>query len=238
MHGIGFRLRFLSKCHLRAKMVDDPLYACIFCLQDGRTLEESDATVFFSQGQLFSHLSRHPRPLPHVPGVTVIDGPERPPENRNNYDLHFVAPPMHSELDGIRRELLQLPTGVAVETFRKSHGTLRKPSDNVMPIQFPAGAKIVGIEFPAIYKGEWAVGWFDNVRGPFPAECVRLDPPPRNEIRAQGTSALQATVRWKWASGSAYRNSDSDWLRLDRNETVSNIICMYTVPPPSAPLSM
>lgn len=222
MHGIGFRLRFLSKCHLPAKQVDDPLYACIFCLQEGRTLEESDATVFFTQSQLFSHLSRHPRPLPEVQGLTVIDGPERPEEFRNDYDLHFAVPPNTSELDGIRRELQQLPTAMAIETFRKAHGALRRPFDGVVPIQFPIGSKIVGIEFPAKYKGEWAVGWFDNVRGPFPVEHVRLDPPPRNEIRTQGTSALRATTRWKWASSSAYRNSE--WLKLDRNETVTNII--------------
>ncbi|CAK7227987.1 hypothetical protein SCUCBS95973_006730 [Sporothrix curviconia] len=222
MHGIGFRLRFLSKCHLPAKQVDDPLYACIFCLQQGHTLEESDATVFFSQGQLFSHLARHPRPLPNVPGVTVVDGPELPPEFRNNYDLHFTLPPVTSELDGIRRELQQLPSATAIEPFRKAHGALRRPPDGAIPIQFPVGSKIVGIEFPAKYKGEWAVGWFDNMRGPFPAEHIRLDPPPRNEIHStQGTSALRATVRWKWASSSVYRNSD--WLRLDRNETVSNI---------------
>ncbi|KIH93969.1 sh3 domain containing protein [Sporothrix brasiliensis 5110] len=222
MHGIGFRLRFLSKCHLPAKQVDDPLYACIFCLQEGRTLEESDATVFFTQGQLFSHLARHPRPLPEVSGVTVIDGPERPEPYRNDYDLHFTTPPVPSELDGIRRELLQLPTAVATETFRKAHNALRRPFDGAVPIQFPVGSKIVGVEFPAKYKGEWAVGWFDNVRGPFPVEHIRLDPPPRNEIRTQGTSALRATARWKWASSSAYRNSE--WLKLDRNETVTNII--------------
>ncbi|OAA68406.1 sh3 domain containing protein [Niveomyces insectorum RCEF 264] len=222
MHGIGFRLRFLSKSHLPAKQVDDPLYACLFCLQEGRTLEESDATVFFTQNQLFAHLARHPRPLPEVPGVTVIDGSERPPEIRHNYDLHFTMPPANSEMEGIRRELLQLPTATAVETFRKSHGALRRPFDGAPPIQFPAGSKIIGIEFPAKYKGEWAVGWFDNVRGPFPVEHVRLDTPPRNEIRTQGTSALRATARWKWASGSAYRNTE--WLRLDKNETVSNIV--------------
>ncbi|CAK7206868.1 hypothetical protein SEUCBS139899_009674 [Sporothrix eucalyptigena] len=222
MHGIGFRLRFLSKCHLPAKQVDDPLYACIFCLQEGHTLEESDATVFFSQGQLFSHLARHPRPLPNVQGITVIDGPEIPEQFKNNYDLHFAMPPVHSELDGIRRELQQLPTAMAVETFRKAHGALRRPPDGAVPIQFPIGSKIVGIEFPAKYRGEWAVGWFDNVRGPFPVEHIRLEPPPRNEIRTQGTSGMRATARWKWASSSVYRNSD--WLRLDRNETVSNIV--------------
>ncbi len=223
MHSISFRLRFLSKSHLPAKQVDDPLYACLFCVHEGRTLEESDATVFFSQSQLFSHLARHPRPLPNVPGVRVIDGPERPEEFRNDYDLHFSLPPVPSELDGIRRELQQLPTGTAIETFRKSHGTLRRPADNTMPIQFPAGSKIVGIEFPAKYKGEWGVGWFDNMFGPFPADFVRLDTPPKNEIRTQGASPMRATVRWKWAVGTAYRNTD--WLRLEKNETVTNVVC-------------
>ncbi|CAK7270841.1 hypothetical protein SEPCBS119000_004291 [Sporothrix epigloea] len=222
MHGIGYRPRFLTKCHVQTKLSHEPMYACVFCVQLGQTLEESDATVFFSQTQLFSHLARHTRPLPHVPGVTVIDGAELPPEFRNNYDIQFTLPPVTSELDGIRREIQQLPTATAIETFRKAGGALRRPPDGSVPIQFPIGSKIVGIEFPAKFKGDWAVGWFDNVRGPFPTEHIRLNPPPRNEIRTQGTSALQATARWKWASSSVYRNSD--WLRLDRNETVTNVI--------------
>ncbi|CAK7269766.1 hypothetical protein SEPCBS57363_003766 [Sporothrix epigloea] len=222
MNGIGYRPRFLSKSHVQTKLANEPMYACVFCVQLGHTLEESDATVFFSQAQLFSHLARHPRPLPNVPGMTVIDGAEVPHEFRNNYDIQFALPPVTSELDGIRRELQRLPTATAIETFRKVGGAVRRPPDGSAPIQFPIGSKIVGIEFPAKFKGDWAVGWFDDVRGPFPTEHIRLNPPPRNEIRTQGTSTLQATVRWKWASTSVYRSSD--WLRLDRNETVTNII--------------
>lgn len=234
MQGIGFRLRFLSKSHLPAKQIDAPLYACVFCLQEGHTIEQSDATVFFTQGQLFKHLARHPRPLAEVAGITVVDGPERPAEFRDNFDLHFSLPPANSELDGIRPELSQLPTGTAVDTFRKMHGSLRRPVDETWPHQFPVGAKIVGIEFPAKYKGEWGVGWYDNVRAPFPADAVRLDTPSKSEIRTQGTSSMRAVSRWKWATGSAYRNSE--WLRLDKNETVTNVACKCLNDVPSKPM--
>ncbi|KAL3952387.1 hypothetical protein ACCO45_012330 [Purpureocillium lilacinum] len=73
---VGYRLRFLQKSHLPAKRVDDVLYACLFCIHDGHTLDESDSTVVFTIGALFSHLARHPRPQPVVPGVVVVGTPD------------------------------------------------------------------------------------------------------------------------------------------------------------------
>ncbi|RAL60286.1 hypothetical protein DID88_000065 [Monilinia fructigena] len=60
--GIRWRQRFISKCHLKTTSVDDPIYGCIFCIEDHRTVEDHDATVFFSVTSLFRHLARHPRP--------------------------------------------------------------------------------------------------------------------------------------------------------------------------------
>jgi len=222
-HDIHFRLRFLQKSHLAARTVDEALYACMFCIQQGRMPEESDATIFFSQGQLFAHLARHPRPLPVVPGLTVIDAPEIPPPFRNDYDLHFTDPPRASQMvdPAVAREVAALPTARAVETFKKVNNVLRRPPGGAVPLQFAKGQRIVGIEFPPRYNGEWAVGWADGSKAPFPVECVRLDLPARSDVRLQSVSGLKATARWKWAP----KDKDGNWLKLEKGETISNISC-------------
>ncbi|KAF4470758.1 hypothetical protein FALBO_2330, partial [Fusarium albosuccineum] len=91
-NGIGYRLRFLQKSHLPTRRSDDVMYGCVFCIHQGRTLHSSDATVFTNQKSLFAHLARHPRPLPAVPGFTVIEQADMPDRHRNDYDLHFKSP--------------------------------------------------------------------------------------------------------------------------------------------------
>lgn len=49
-------------------------YGCLFCAHTQSVVHEDDATVFASSDQLFRHLSRHPQPLPEVPGLTVYYG--------------------------------------------------------------------------------------------------------------------------------------------------------------------
>ncbi|KAJ2986704.1 hypothetical protein NUW58_g4899 [Xylaria curta] len=113
---VGFRLRVLQKSHLPIRAVEEQLYGCLFCIQAGRTLEESDATVFFNQKQLFAHMTRHPRPLPKIPGITVIEEPELPPQVKDNFDLHFPHPPTESVMVGLTREVARLPAAVAIST--------------------------------------------------------------------------------------------------------------------------
>ncbi|KAK3944901.1 hypothetical protein QBC46DRAFT_437685 [Diplogelasinospora grovesii] len=205
---VSFRLRFLSKSHLPARHIDDQLYGCLFCIHSGRTCEESDATVFFTQKQLFAHLARHPRPLPHVPGLKVVDAQQVPPELRNDYDLHFTHPP-----------------GTV------TNSALRTPPDRAAVLQFAAGAKIVGVEFPAKYNGEWGIGWADNVRAAFPLDCVRLSPPEKRDVRMQATSNMSAVARWK-RHPREKNGKDKDqmvqWLKFDRGEVITSISFPYT----------
>ncbi|EON97712.1 putative sh3 domain-containing protein [Phaeoacremonium minimum UCRPA7] len=219
--GIGFRLRFLQKSHLPAKHVEDQLYACLFCIQVGETLDESDSTVFFSQKQLFSHLARHPRPLPEVPGLTVIESKEIPTNFRNDYDLCFENPPQASQMPALARELSLLPSATAIEMYRSTPSkSIRRPPDGMKVLQFATGAKIVGVEFPAKYQGQWCVGWADHDWAAFPADVVRLDPPQEKDIRKLGTSNMKAAVRWKWS----VKNKDrGDWLKLDKGDMITNI---------------
>ncbi|EJT77809.1 hypothetical protein GGTG_02914 [Gaeumannomyces tritici R3-111a-1] len=250
---IGFRLRFLSKSHLSAHTIEDQVYGCLFCVQQGHTTEESDATVFFSQKQLFMHIARHPRPLPIVAGLNVIEGdagdvPGKPsssatadlllPVWRNGFDLHLTMPPAPSKtgsdhVAGLQQLLETLPAARAVETIRQAIGTVRAPPDTSLPpLQFATGARIVGVQFPARFGGEWASGWNDNAKGLFPASAVRLEQPPSEQVvntSQQGGANMRAVARWKFAvkEGRDQRRGGSEWLRLEKGETINNIGWAY-----------
>ncbi|KAL8382701.1 hypothetical protein RB595_006473 [Gaeumannomyces hyphopodioides] len=250
---IGFRLRFLSKSHLPARTIEDQVYGCLFCVQQGHTTEESDATVFFSQKQLFLHIARHPRPLPMVAGLNVIEGdagdvPGKPsssaaadlllPVWRNGFDLHLTMPPAPSRTGngyaaGLQQLLETLPAARAVETIRQAIGTLRAPPDTSLPpLQFATGARIIGVEFPARFGGEWVSGWNDNAKGLFPASAVRLEPPPSEQVvtaSQQGGASMRAVARWKFVikEGKDQQRGGSEWLRLEKGETINNIGWAY-----------
>ncbi len=201
-------------------MIDEQMYGCLFCIQAGHTLEESDATVFFNQKQLFAHLARHPRPLPKVDGITVIEEAELPPHLQDNFDLHIPHPPTESVMSGIAREVARLPTAIAMDTRKMSHGAIRLPPDRQPVLHFAIGAKIVGIEFPPKYEGKWAIGWHDGVRAAFETDAVQLEAPPKAEVRMQATSSVQAVARWKWN-----QKGDDRWLKFDKGDVIRNISC-------------
>ncbi|KAI1079199.1 hypothetical protein F5B20DRAFT_545378 [Whalleya microplaca] len=222
-NNIGFRLRVLQKSHLHVRHVDEQMYCCLFCIQEGKTLEESDATVFFNQKQLFSHMAKHPRPLPEVAGITVIEEAERPKEMKDNFDLHFTHAPVQSVMTGISREISRLPSAIATETRKTQNGVMRTPPDRTPVLQFAIGAKIVGIEFPAKYEGKWGIGWHDGVRAAFEAESIQIDAPPKSEIKMGGISNVQAMARWKW-----HQKGDDRWLKFDKGDTIKNIGWAFT----------
>ncbi|GAB1318860.1 SH3 domain-containing protein [Madurella fahalii] len=247
---VSFRLRFLAKSHLPARQPSDRLYACHFCIYAGQTPRPSDATVFFSQKDLCAHIARHPRPLPHIPALTVLDAdasPEVPEHLANNYDVRFTRPSIPSAVpDG--PEMANLPCAVATESFRMTIYGLRMPPDRAETLQFVVGQKIVGIEFPARYEGEWAVGWADDEKGVFPVEYVRLVPPPRRDWRATswgsggsggggggGRGEMSAVARWKMSPPSSSMqgkgNTEEDarerWLKFGKGEVITGISFPY-----------
>ncbi|KAI1813391.1 hypothetical protein GGS20DRAFT_586560 [Poronia punctata] len=220
---VGFRLRVLQKSHLPIRIIEEQMYGCLFCINEGRTLEESDATVFFNQKQLFAHMARHPRPLPRVAGITVIEDVEPSPAQRDNFDLHFPHPPIESVMLGIAREVARLPAGIATETKKiTAHSTMRLPPDRQPVLHFAIGARIVGIEFPAKYEGKWAIGWHDGVRAPLEADTVQIEAPSRSEVKMQATSSVQAVARWKWN-----QKGDDRWLKFDKGDVIKNISWVY-----------
>ncbi|KAH6895620.1 hypothetical protein B0T10DRAFT_455866 [Thelonectria olida] len=222
-NGIGFRLRFLQKSHLPTRRTDDVLYACLFCVQAGRTLHASDATVFTSQKALFSHLARHPRPLPELPGVTIIDAETVPPQFRNNYDIHFKNPQEKHPVIEKANEIALLPTGTSREAARRMYGQ-RLLHDKTPALDMVQAAKIVGLHWPDKYVGEWAMGWHDGIYASLPMEILRLDQPPEEEMQMWGTSQIQVTTKWKF---NPKDRKGTKWLKFDKEEVLSNIGWTY-----------
>ncbi|KAJ3497044.1 hypothetical protein NLG97_g2199 [Lecanicillium saksenae] len=221
--GVGYRLRFLQKSHVQTKRADDILYGCVFCIRLGRTIDPSDATVFFDVKSLFSHLARHPRPLPDVPGIVVIDQEEVPEQYHNDYDLHFTKPPVPHPVLEHEQETAVLPVGVAKEPARKLYGQ-RLLADRTPALALVIGSKVTGLTWPAKYNGEWCMGWYDGVHASVPLETLRLEPPPPRDIRMDGTSHVRAKAKWKFSHKDKEK---TEWLKFDKDEIITNISWVY-----------
>ncbi|KAM0448972.1 hypothetical protein ACHAO4_008201 [Trichoderma viride] len=221
-NGIGYRLRFLQKSHLHAKRVDDVMYACVFCIHTSRTLDQSDSTVFTSTAALFAHLARHPRPLPDVPGIAVVDQTEVPPHLVNDYDLLFNSPPEPHPVRERAAELAHLPTGHAKESARRLFGQRLLP-DRTPALELIQGAKITGLTWPSRYGGEWAFGWHDGVFASIPIEILKLDRPPFSQIKRNNSSRIRAKAKWKFS----IKEKNEDWLKFDKDEVITNISWPY-----------
>lgn len=185
-------------------------------------MEESDSTVFLSQKDFFAHLSRHPRPLPPVSGLQVVETEEIPDHLKNNFDLHLARPTVTSVMTGIIPEIARLPTAIATETKKSTFGMSRNTPDRAPVLQFAIGARIVGVEFPDKYNGRWGIGWHDGIRGAFEADAVQIDAPPKDEVRMRGDSSLQTIAKWKWN-----QKGDDRWLKFDKGEVIKNISCEF-----------
>lgn len=209
-----------------SKTIGEQIYGCLLCVQQRQTTHPNDATVFFGQRPLFAHLARHPRPLPRVPGLTVIQSEEVVPRQfANNYDLHFAKAPLVSGLSQLSgRDLGALPTATAVQTCRASPTSgARRPADGSYTLTFAAGARILGVQFPEKYQGEWCVGWADHEHGLLAAETIRLDPPRSSDARDQGSSSMQAVARWRFAQKDSKETRGGAWLAFGKGEVLTHI---------------
>ncbi|RDW64066.1 hypothetical protein BP5796_10568 [Coleophoma crateriformis] len=219
--GIRWRQRFITKCHLKTNSVDDPVYACIFCVEENKTVEEHDATIFFSVTGFFRHLATHQRPLPTVRGVTVVYGAQ--PPTMLDFDLHFPSSvPTKSEfcLAAIAQKVTSRAAAYASTTHhpKNKHSTSLDPEGNPA-LHFASGARIVGITFPSRFKGEWCTGYHDGQKGSFPASAIMLDIP-SEPVLMSPQSQLIATARWDFKPKDA---KEGGWLKLSKGERVTNI---------------
>ncbi|CAG8979504.1 hypothetical protein HYALB_00013297 [Hymenoscyphus albidus] len=221
--GIRWRQRFLWKSHIKTNSIDEPFYACVFCIQENKTIEEHDATVFFSVKKLFQHLARHSRPLPDVPGVITIYGHQDP--NIVDFDIHltsFILLASQFSISDIASKLSNRPAAQSTATFNPKAPTgknYRDPDGNVS-LQFAAGARIVGITYPDRYGGAWATGYHDGDRGSFPADKISLQIPGKDEVLMNSTSTLNAMAKWDFKPKDA---KDGRWLKFSKGDRINMI---------------
>lgn len=220
--GIRFRQMFLSKCHVKTSSVDEPFYACIFCIDDHKTVEEHDATVFFSVSSLFRHLAKHPQPVPNIPGLNIIYGNQ--PAHVVDFDIHFISSiprlPEFSMLQ-IAQKVATRPSAYAITTHhpKNTRSTSRDPDGN-QTLHFAAGARIVGITFPERFGGQWCVGYHDGERGSFPSSAIVLELPLREDVLMNAQSTLIAYAKWDFKPKDA---KDGGWLKFSKGEKISAV---------------
>ncbi|KAI8962943.1 hypothetical protein F5Y11DRAFT_171190 [Daldinia sp. FL1419] len=219
--GVLYRVRFLYKSHLVSTSAFTRQFGCLFCAEKGQTVYADDATIFTTQDQLFKHLSRHPQPLPEIPGITILYGevPKNDP-SVEDYDLHFPNPPVASLLPDTA-VLAKLPSARAVKSHIKRYGRdLTDPDGNADRVmKFMEGARIVGVEFPEKWKGKWCTGWHDGQWGSFPTKHVMLEAPANPPGANTCTDGMFVTTRWKWE----VKDTSIGWLSFDKDETLSNV---------------
>jgi hypothetical protein len=221
-HGIRFRQRFISKCHIRTNSVDEAMYACIFCIEEHRTVEEHDATIFFSVSKLFSHLAKHVQPLPNIAGLTIIYG-FQPPEVLD-FDVHFTMTepkfPQFSMME-IAPKASSRPAATASATHhpRNTRSGHRDPEGN-LTLHFAAGARIVGITFPERFHGQWCVGYHDGERGSFPANTITLEMPVPEDVLMNAQSKLVAFAKWDFKLKDA---KEGGWLKFTKGDRISAV---------------
>jgi hypothetical protein len=223
---IRFRQRFITKCHLRTESLDQPLYACVFCVKEHKTVEEHDATVFFSVSQLFRHLARHSQPLPTIEGINALYGPQT--LELLDFDLHFTRPdviPLQYNITEIASKVATRPTAHASITHhpKLTSSTFHDPDGNPT-LHFAAGARIVGITFPKAFNGTWCTGYHDGKRGSFPASVITLERPVYEDLRMNAQSSLIAFAKWDFKPKQA---KEGEWLSFKKGECISAIGYSY-----------
>jgi len=217
---IRYRQRFLSKCHVKTSSHEDPLYACIFCIEEHRTLEAHDATVFFSSAALFRHLARHPQPLPQLAGINVLYGVQ-PPEIVD-FDIHCTVPEARTTqytMAEIATKVSSRPTAYAIVSnhYKPGQAKSRDPDGNPI-LHFAAGARIVGVSFPEQFNGQWCMGYHDGDRGAFPASSITLDLPGREDVLMNAQSTLVAWAKWDFKPKDV---KEGGWISFKKGDKIS-----------------
>ena len=205
---------------MKTSSVDDPIYACIFCVEEHKTVEEHDATVFFSVGSLFRHLAKHSQPVPAIAGLTVLYGSQ--PPLAVDFDIHFTSPeakPATFNMAEIAPKVASRPKAHAIATHHPKPTTskCRDPEGNPV-LNFAAGARIVGITFPDRFHGQWCIGYHDGERGAFPASNVLIEMPLREDVLMNGQSPLVAFAKWDFKPKDA---KEGGWLKIAKGERIS-----------------
>lgn len=199
---------------------EDPLYACVFCVEARATIEPHDATIFFSAAALARHLAKHAQPAPQVNGLHVIYGAQ--PPTAVDFDMHFPNPEARITqypMSEIAAKVNSRPSAHAITTnhFKLPHAKARDPEGNPI-LHFAAGARIVGVSFPERFQGQWCMGYHDGDRGAFPASCVTLDLPRAEDVLMNAQSTLVAWAKWDFKPKDV---KEGGWIGFKKGERIS-----------------
>ena len=225
--GVKYRPRFLQKSHVAGGRADDVLYACVFCMNFGHSLNECDPTIFSTAKSLLRHISHHPRPLSKVDGIVVVEGPEMPAHLRNDYDVHLIKPKEPYPMDMYLGRIARLPKGVAKATSRSIYGQ-RRLFDGSPSHEICQGATVTGITWPDKYHGEWMFAWHDGAFAAVPSDIITLISPPYVSSLRDSSSSLTAQARWDFTQLSRVKGDmkkNSLWLSFKTNDLIHNITC-------------
>ncbi|KAK1752046.1 hypothetical protein QBC47DRAFT_389508 [Echria macrotheca] len=230
--GARYRLRLLYKSHMRVASSSGARYACLWCVREGTTVREGDATVFLRSEDLLRHIAGHPQPLPTVPGIHVRYG-RLSKSDSHGFDLHLPEGPNPIPVpDSVGK----LARAVALKDHYvrpgRSSKLERPPKYEGEMLEFLAGAVIVGIMYPEKWDSKWCLGRHDGRFGAFPAKLVEIQPPQESEIpMASGGSGMSVVARWRWppsgTPSSSVVDTPTGWLPFSKGEVISNVHCVY-----------
>ncbi|KAM0189090.1 hypothetical protein ACHAPI_010235 [Fusarium lateritium] len=228
--GILHRSRFLYKSHIAVRSINSVFFGCLFCDRTKSTLQKDDATVFQSIDLLFRHISRHPHPLPHIPGVVVVyENRDANARRRQDYDLSFPHSTMTTSPSGLPAynpdRIASLPAVRATKDHirRKNEKSQARPDSVSEVLQFLAGAKIVGVEFPEKWNGKWCQGWHDGVFGTFPSNIITFELPQHVDSALLPRTPRTGVARWKFE-----KQRQPGWLALRKGEVIYNLACKFS----------
>lgn len=223
--GISYRSRFLWKSHVAVKGLD-VFYGCLFCDKAKATCHDGDATVFQSIDLLMRHISRHPLPLPAVPGVAVLYANDPASNGRQDYDLLFQSSQQSVPYTGIPASeidrIASLPAAIAIKDNirRRDERPQAKPDSDSEVLSFLSGARILGVEYPDKWEGKWCQGWHEGSFGVFSSKIITLEMPHLINTATLPKTLRTGVARWKFEAKS---RKDSGWLNFSKGETIYNL---------------
>lgn len=191
-------------------------------MEEHKTPEEHDATVFFSVTQLFKHLAKHPQPLPPVTGLVILYG--RQDRSIVDFDIYFPSnslKPSQYGMSEIASETVAHPAGTAIATHHPRTSRSNSIDTNgYPPLHFANGARILGIKFPPQYGGTWCTGYHDGEKGSFPSTAIVLELPPKEDILMDMQSSLVAYAKWDFKPKDA---KEGGWLKFSKGDRLECI---------------
>lgn len=178
------------------------------------------------------HISRHPLPLPSVPGVAVLYESDPNSSGRQDYDIFFPSsfqPVPYTGLPASEADRISsLPAAIAIKDNirRRDERPQARPDSSSEVLQFLSGARIMGVEYPEKWEGKWCQGWHEGSFGVFSSKIINPEMPHLINTATLPKTLRTGLTRWKFEAKS---RKDSGWLTFGKGETIYNLACKCIV---------